>query len=97
MCRSGTTYWPDSLLEMVRTRPVSTFVMVIFTLAITDPLGSVTVPTTVASCAIAENETPRTSTQRSTACCNPILLIERITLRVHNEERIFIAIRHPSE
>ena len=47
---------------------VSAFLAVIFALAITDPLGSVTVPTIVASCPNAWKETPRSSTRRIPAC-----------------------------
>src|SRR5437764_14537685 len=66
MCRSGTTYCPDSFVVMVCTRPVSVFVIVIFTFAITDPEGSVTVATRVASCANACKERPKNSATRAT-------------------------------
>src|SRR6185437_12691177 len=46
---SGSTYWPASLVVIVRTTPVSVFVTVTLALPITAPEGSVTVPRIVAS------------------------------------------------
>src|ERR1022692_2071535 len=64
MGRSGATYWPASLLVTLRVMPVSLLVILMATLGMTDPEGSVTVPTTVASWPKAESEAPATSTAR---------------------------------
>src|SRR5579863_7683656 len=48
---SGATYCPESLVGYVRVQLVAEFVTVMFTLGITAPDGSVTVPTMVAFCA----------------------------------------------
>src|SRR5205085_3985320 len=85
MCRSGTTYCPDSFVVMVCTRPVSVFVIVIFTFAITDPEGSVTVPTRVASCANACKERPKNSATRATRCRFPNHFAREGIPRKHKE------------
>src|ERR1700728_879910 len=54
MCRSGATYWPSLLLGRVRVTPVSELVIVMLALATVAPVGSVTVPTMVASWANAD-------------------------------------------
>src|SRR6185503_6591982 len=46
---SGSTYWPASLVVIVRATPVSVLVAVTVALAITAPDGSVTAPRSVAS------------------------------------------------
>src|SRR6185312_5729940 len=56
MARSGATYCPESLVVNVETRPVSMLVIVMVTLGSTEPDGSVTVPTIVASWANASEE-----------------------------------------
>src|SRR5258708_25237854 len=63
MRRLGTTYWPTSLLVAWLASPVSVFVMVIETLGIAAPDGSVTVPTSVASWANAWNVAANTNAQ----------------------------------
>src|SRR5579863_7905517 len=55
MVREGITNWPSPLLGKLRATPVSVFVTVMVTLGTAAPLGSVTVPTMVASCAKADN------------------------------------------
>src|SRR5579864_3372251 len=54
MCRLGAAYWPSLLVFTVRASPVSVLVTVMETLGTAAPVGSVTVPTMVASWANAE-------------------------------------------
>src|SRR6185437_4598020 len=49
MCRSGSTYSPDPFEVMTVFWPVSLLVATIFTFGTTEPDGSLTVPTIVAS------------------------------------------------
>src|SRR5579863_955451 len=51
MFRSGATYCPSPLVGRLRVTPVSLLVMVRAALGTAAPVGSVTVPTMVASCA----------------------------------------------
>src|SRR5450631_2735194 len=64
MSKPGTTYWPASFVTRVRTAPVYTLLTRIATFATTAPLGSVAVPTIVASCANARTGKQRSSRQR---------------------------------
>src|SRR5579863_1784813 len=54
MWRSGATYCPSPLVGRLRVIPVSLLVMTMAALGTAAPVGSVTVPTMVASCAHAD-------------------------------------------
>src|SRR5215475_8462969 len=90
MCSSGITYCPDSLVRIVRDAAVSTLVAVTFAPGIAEPEGSVIVPTTVASCANAREDSPKNKTPSIAAWRKLKLLNKRATADTHTEERKFI-------
>src|SRR6185369_17638526 len=90
MCSSGSTNWPDSLVVIVREAAVSTLVTVTFAPGIAEPDGSVMVPTTVASCAKAREESPKNKTPSIIAWRILKDFNARATTDTHTEERKFI-------
>src|SRR5215467_14318098 len=54
MCSCGAAYWPSLAVVIVRVIPVSVLVIEMLALATAAPVGSVMVPTMVASCASAD-------------------------------------------
>src|SRR5580692_1560074 len=90
MTRSGATYWPVSFVTVLRVWPVSVLITVIAAVVTTDPEGSVTVPTMVASWPNAWNEKPRRNRQR-TARRRLELLTARATLLAQSNQGEFIS------
>src|SRR5580693_949788 len=83
--RSGATYWPSLLVGWLRATPVLVTVMV--ALGTAAPVGSVTVPTTVASCATAETANMTKAAARRIARREPLRLTAEQILAANVDER----------
>src|SRR5450631_369083 len=81
---------------MVCAKPVSRLVRVITTPGTLDPDGSVTVPTTLASCASAKKGKHQSIAPRTRTCLKPNFLNRVATLRIRTNLREFIKLPpHP--
>src|ERR1700688_3581139 len=85
----GTTYWPASCVARVRTVPVSTLVTRIATFGTTAPLGSVTVPTIVASWAVTrDGNATSTPTMKTVRLIQRCFSMRTVQTNDENEEHI---------
>jgi hypothetical protein len=92
MGNPDTTYWPRLLVTDVRTIPVWVFAMVIVTLGTRPPVGSVTVPTMVASWAARQVDVARTAAHKRTTRANHgQRAVKKVQTRDTNKDRIVLS------